>query len=429
MKCSFLLSYSGGLDSTFLFYQLLKIIKIKKEIKFRAIHINHQLNRNSNQWSEHCKKTCKKYDIPLIIKKVIINKKKIGIEANARLQRYKMIYAEAHPQETILIAHNLNDQCETFLLALKRGSGITGLSGMSYESKLFNKNTIIRPLLHITRSKIKSWMTKNKIHWIKDDSNYNTTYDRNFLRHKILPLLIRRWPSFIKKCANSAFILKQEKNILDSIINKKLNQYLISNSILNIKNFQKIQPEMRNSLLRTWIKINNNTMPSYKIIKNIYYEIILSKPDSKAKIKINNYEIKRYRNYLYFINISPCIKNLILIWHRPWNDLKLPNNLGFIVQNQFGIKVPYPKNNEIINIRFQISGKFLIQNHTKRKLIKQIWKENRIAPWDRNNIPLLFYNNNLISALGIFNVITKNYDEQNQRNQWSLSWINNINTK
>ncbi|XBC37764.1 MAG: tRNA lysidine(34) synthetase TilS [Buchnera aphidicola (Meitanaphis microgallis)] len=418
---SFLLAYSGGLDSTFLLHQLLKIKKIKPELKFRAIHINHQINKNANIWSEHCKKVCKKYNISLVIKTALIDKKKMGIEAAARLIRYRILYNEALPKETILVAHNLNDQCETILLALKRGSGITGLSGMLCNSKLFNQNTLIRPLLNITRSEIQSWMEKNNINWIKDDSNYNITYERNFIRNKILPLFTARWPSFIKKCAHSAFILQQEKKILDPVLKKTLKKYLISNSILDIKNFKNIKPEIRNSLLRTWIKLNNRVIPSYKIIKNIYYEIILSKSDSKALIKINDYEIKRYRNNLYLTNILPCIKNLIIMWHRPSKSLQLPNNLGYIIQSEYGTQLPYPQDNELINIRFQASGKILIQGNTKRKPIKQIWKEHGIPPWNRNNIPLLFYNHKLISALGVF-AIPENNCIKNKR-KWKLSWI------
>ncbi|QCI23141.1 tRNA lysidine(34) synthetase TilS [Buchnera aphidicola] len=421
---SFLLAYSGGLDSTFLFYQLLKAKKVQPKLKFRAIHINHQLNKNSNEWNRHCRQVCEKHNITLIEKKTIINKKKLGIEAAARLKRYEIICNEALPTEIILTAHNLNDQCETLFLALKRGSGITGLSGMSYKSKLFNKYIIIRPLLNIDRSEIQSWISKNNIHWIEDTSNYDTTYDRNFLRHKILPLFTKRWPNFIEKCATSTCILKKEKSILDQILEKKLNKYLICNSILNITDFAEMKSEIRYSLLRKWIQINNYTAPSYKIIKAIYYEVILSKPDSKAKVKVNNQEIKRYKQNLYFVKIVPCIKNLILMWYPPWNYLKLPNNLGFIIQNKFGIVLPVPKKNEIVNIRFQTSGKVLIQGNPIRKKIKKIWQEHKINPWNRTNIPLLFYNNTLISALGIFNVIHD--DRKQSEHTWTLSWINNI---
>ncbi|XBC40849.1 MAG: tRNA lysidine(34) synthetase TilS [Buchnera aphidicola (Nurudea yanoniella)] len=421
---NFLLAYSGGIDSTFLFHKLLKIKKNKPTFNFRAIHINHQLNENSNIWSKHCKQTCKTYNIPIIIKKITLNTKKTGLEEAARIQRYKAIYDEVLPEEIILTAHNLNDQCETFFLSLKRGSGISGLSGISYKSKLFNKNTIMRPLLNTTRFDIEYWMIKNNIPWIEDTSNYDTSYDRNFLRHTILPLLTKRWTNFTKKCAKSILILKKEKKFLDTTINKILKQNLISNSILNIKIFKIIPSELRHILLRTWIKNNNFVIPSHKAITNIYYEIILSKKDSKAKIKIKNYEIKRYKHNLYISNSIPCIKQLILMWYYPFENLKLPNNLGYIIQNQYGTMLPYPKKSELVNIRFQISGKFVTKKNKKRTSIKKIWKENNIAPWHRNNIPLLFYNNTFISALGIFTIHDKNYIPSN--NIWYLSWTSKI---
>ncbi|XBC39330.1 MAG: tRNA lysidine(34) synthetase TilS [Buchnera aphidicola (Nurudea shiraii)] len=421
---NFLLAYSGGIDSTFLLHQLLKIRKIRPQFQFRTIHINHQLNQYSSSWSQHCKKTCEKYNIPILIKKITINKKKIGIEAASRLQRYKTIFNEALPKEIILIAHNLDDQCETFFLSLKRGSGISGLSGMPNKRKLFNKNVIVRPMLNITRSEIKNWMIKNKIPWIEDKSNYDLSYDRNFLRQKIFPLIETKWPNFINKCAKSISILKKEKNILDSTINKKLQKCLVSKSILNIKNFNTMSPSIRNLLLRMWIKKNNFVVPSHKIITNIYYEIILSKINSQAKIQISNYEIKKYQYKLYITHTMPCIKKMILMWYFPWKNLKLPNKLGYITQNKYGTTLPCPKKNELVNIRFQISGKISIHSNKKAKLIKKMWKENKIASWNRNNIPLLFYNNKFISALGVFT--SSKQHQKNIKSTWNLSWINKI---
>ncbi|ANF16917.1 hypothetical protein XW81_00520 [Buchnera aphidicola (Schlechtendalia chinensis)] len=420
---SFLLSYSGGLDSTFLFFKLLRIKDNNPKLKFRAIHINHQLNKNSGKWSKHCYDVCKKHNIPLIIKKIKVKENKIGIEASARLERYKKIYEQVFQKEIILTAHNLNDQCETFLLALKRGSGITGLSGIPYESKLFGKQLIVRPLLKTPRSKIENWIKKNNVNWIEDESNYDVKHDRNFIRHKILPLLTKRWPSFIKNCAKSSFILKKEKKILDPILKNNLDKYLILSSILDIENFEKLLPDTIYSLLRTWIKSNSYIIPSHKVVKKIYYEIILSKKDSKAKIKIGDYEVKRYKSNLHLIKIIPCIKNLIIMWYKPMISLKLPHNLGCITQNKFGTILPLPKPNELINIRFQTSGKILIQGNSMRKPIKKIWQDHGIAPWNRNKIPLLFYNNELISALGVF-VVSKKKCHTNIK-EWKLSWIQN----
>lgn len=220
-KLNILLAYSGGIDSTFLLHQFLKLKKIYKTFKFRAIHINHQLHPDSNKWSLHCKEICKLHNIPFIIKKVILKNTKNNIEENARITRYNEIYKALKPKEIIATGHNLNDQCETILLALKRGSGITGLSSMSYELNQDQKIKIIRPLLKISRRNIQIWMNEHKINWIEDKSNYNINYDRNFLRHKIIPQLNKRWPYFERNCSKSIEILNEEKKILDEFTKKK----------------------------------------------------------------------------------------------------------------------------------------------------------------------------------------------------------------
>ncbi|WP_367673685.1 tRNA lysidine(34) synthetase TilS [Buchnera aphidicola] len=222
-KKHFLLGYSGGLDSTVLLHLLLKLKK-KINIYFRVIHINHQLNIDANSWSQHCKKECQKYNIPIIIKKVFIDVKKNNIEAESRFIRYQTIYKYLQPKEIILTAHNLNDQCETFLLALKRGSGPKGLSSMAIHKK--NANIIhIRPLLNIDRTTIEKWAKKNKLKWIEDNSNSDTYYDRNFLRKKIIPILQERWPFFIENCVRSAKICSEQETALNyfskSILKKK----------------------------------------------------------------------------------------------------------------------------------------------------------------------------------------------------------------
>ncbi|MBZ2279793.1 MAG: tRNA lysidine(34) synthetase TilS, partial [Buchnera aphidicola] len=95
-------------------------------------------------------------------------------------------------------------------------------------------------------------------------------------------------------------------------------------------------------------------------------------------------------------------KNTILFWHNSKTCLKLPNKLGILEKNQNGISLPLPQKNELINIRFQYEGSILIQGRNKKRKIKKIWQEKNIPPWLRTNIPLLFYNDNFISAIGVF---------------------------
>ena len=128
------------------------------------------------------------------------------------------------------------------------------------------------------------------------------------------------------------------------------------------------------------------------------------------------------------VKILKNIKNIIIFWHNTNNKLILPNNLGYIVKSKKkGMNIPRPKNRELINIRFQHEGKILILGNKKRKNIKKIWQEYHIPPWLRNQIPLIFYNDELISALGLFIINRKiKNTKDNIQHAWNISWMNNI---
>lgn len=422
-----LLAYSGGIDSTFLLYQFLNFKKKNNKFEFRTIHINHQLHLNSKKWSEHCKNVCKKHKIPIVIKKINI-KKSGNIEEQSRKFRYAEIYKALNPNERIVTGHNLNDQCENIFLALKRGSGITGLSGMSYiQDTQQNKKKIIRPLLTVSRENIKKWMINSNISWIEDSSNHDIYHDRNFLRHKIIPKLKQRWPYFEKNCAKSIQILNEEKKILKNFTKKILKQHLISNSILNISTLKYKKKELFKIILRNWITLNQNIIPSFKIINEIYKQTLFSKIDSQPKIKIKNYQIQKYKNYIYLNKKIPNIENLILIWKNIEKNLLLPYKLGYITKNNFGTEIPYPQKNEIINIRFFTKKKFILNKNSKRTTLKKIFKINYLAPWYRQKTPLIFYNNNFICALGLCITYQKEINKNfNSKNKLKLSWINKI---
>lgn len=422
----FLIAYSGGMDSTVLLYQLLQIKQTNPQINIRAIHINHNLHCHSKKWQKHCLKICQRYNIPLIIEEIDADITK-NIEETLRIKRYNLIHKNLFEKEILLTGHHLNDQCETFFLSLKRGSGPTGLSAMSVE-KIFGKTKIVRPFLTKTKKELKTWAKSNKLKWIEDFTNFNTNYDRNFIRHKIFPILEKKWPFFLKNCFRTTQICNEETKLKNILLKEKMKKFLQYNECLNVENFIHLKEELCKALIRYWISLKNIKAPSYKTIQIIYNEIIYHQKNTNIKVIIGKNEIRRYKNSLYFIKITKKIKNMIIFWHNTHHKLSLPNNLGYIVKNnEKGTKIPIPKNNALINIRFQYEGKIFIVGKKKQKNIKNIWQEYNIPPWLRNQIPLLFYNDQLISALGVFIVdypITN--AEKNHQDMWNVAWIHNI---
>jgi tRNA(Ile)-lysidine synthase len=196
-------AYSGGLDSLVLLHVLANI-KNKIKPKLVAVHINHGISNDADLWVEHCQKKCSNYAIELQIFSIdLTNKSDKGTEAFAREKRYEALGNLMHSHDLLLTAHHMDDQLETILLQLLRGSGPDGLVGMP-QAREFSKGILLRPLLGYSREEIHDYALSESLSWIEDESNKSNRYDRNFLRNKIIPELLTRWPGALKTVLRAA---------------------------------------------------------------------------------------------------------------------------------------------------------------------------------------------------------------------------------
>lgn len=428
-KNKFLIAFSGGVDSIVLLHKFIFLKKKNRKIKFRAIHINHAVQKESYNWSQFCKNVCKKQKVEITIKKIKnICFKKNGLEANLRKQRYKKIKEELKKDEILLTAHNLDDQCETFFLALKRGSGPTGLSSMPYKKKI-GKNLHLRPFLEITKKKIIQWAIKNNLSWIEDPSNQDTKNDRNFIRKKIIPLFESRWYFFKNTCYRSIQLCAEEKKLLEITTKKQINKKINKDKSLNIHGFKNLKKSFINLILRYWISLHKKKKPSFKIMKQIYEKVILMPKKTNPVLLFNKYKICRYKYSIYIIEKKKKDnKNIILFWKNTNIPLILPNKLGLLKKNRSFSKaenrIPISDEEELtINIRFLVENqKIFYIKKNKKTTIKKFWNENNIPIWERTKIPFLYYNNKFIIALNYFSSFKK---DKIKKNTWSICWEQN----
>ncbi len=415
---NFLIAFSGGIDSTVLLYSLWKIKK-KKNINIRAIHINHNLNKLSKKWENHCINICKKLKIKLIIKLIKINKK-YNIENQCREKRYFFFLKNIVNKEILLTAHHKNDQCETILLSLKRGSGLNGLIGINKKKKI-NKKIIYRPLLNIYKKDIKKYAFKNKLIWINDISNNNINIDRNFLRILIIPKILKRWPFFINSILRTSKICNNINIFLNKIIKKKFFNILNKKNILFFKKILKLNKQEFFLIIRKWIKLNNKKMLSYKNI-NILLKIIKNSKKKYFQIIFKEFNIYKYKKLLFLIDKKKKIKNII--WKYKYKDIILPNNIGILTikkNTKYNKKniVRKPLKNEIIYIKFNNTGYINISKNKKQK-IKKIWQKYKIYPWERNYIPIIYYNNIPIISPNLFKT---EYSKTKNKDYWNINLI------
>ncbi|WMC18955.1 MAG: tRNA lysidine(34) synthetase TilS [Enterobacteriaceae bacterium PSpicST2] len=323
----------------------------------------------------------------------------------------------------LLLGHHLQDQCETFLLSLKRGSGPSGLSCMPF-IKNIGKNYLIRPFLNIDKEKIKKYILKNKIKYIIDNSNYNIKFDRNFLRLKVLPIINKRWPNFYISTFKSSILCANQEFIINKIFKKKILNIQNNKRALLINYLKKINLIKCYLIIKKWINQFNVKIPTFKNIKTIWNEIALSNINSKSKIKFKMYQINKYSKYLYLLPIIYNIKNIKINWEID-KTLILPNNIGKLkINKNQGYILRAPQKNQKIIIKFLIKGIYNIIGKEHSLNIKKIWKELGILPWLRNKIPLIYYDNKLISCIGVF--ITKNGVIFKNKKKIKIKFINNF---
>ncbi|WP_187275796.1 tRNA lysidine(34) synthetase TilS [Parahaliea aestuarii] len=198
------LAYSGGLDSTVLLHLLCEARALRPELPpLTALHINHQLQADADQWQAHCAACCADLGVPFVAQSVDVALDGEGLEAAARRARHRVFERCVQAGEVLFTAHHQDDQVETLFLRLLRGAGVAGLGAMA-DSRPLGRGLLHRPLLDIARSELEAWARERGLRWIEDPSNADTGLDRNYLRQRVLPLIAERWPAYRKTVSRAA---------------------------------------------------------------------------------------------------------------------------------------------------------------------------------------------------------------------------------
>ncbi|MFJ5366466.1 tRNA lysidine(34) synthetase TilS [Pectobacterium punjabense] len=415
---SILLAYSGGLDSSVLLH-LLVAARQRAGVTLRAAYVHHGLNPLADSWAEHCRQQCERWQVPFASLPVTVEAQNGGIEAAARAARYQALQTHLQEGETLLTAQHLDDQSETFLLALKRGSGPAGLSAMAANTML-GHHRLIRPLLGFSRIQLEAYAQRHQLHWIEDDSNQDERFDRNFLRRQILPRLTQRWLHFSSAVARSAQLCAEQEQLLDELLEESLQALCQPDGALSIDGLLPLSPVRRFALLRRWLAQQGAMMPAREQLQRLWDEVATSRQDAEPVLQLNQMQIRRFRQFLYLLPLMPALKDRILPWQPTSCPLSLPDNLGTLLLADGGIAVRAPENGEAVSIRFSTSGTMHIVGRAHGRQIKKLWQELDVPPWWRDRTPLVFYNDQLIAAVGRF--VTREGQVREDQPVWHIMW-------
>ncbi len=394
----YLVAFSGGLDSCVLLHALAQNRPFK-HAKLQAVHINHGLQGDANDWQDFCAHFCHQRDIDFISKSVDGSPSSgDSLEAWARDQRYRILSDLLIPGDLLLTAHHLDDQAETVLQRLLRGAGVRGLSAMQHQRK-FSEGTLMRPLLTIERSELQRFAEMEDVQWIEDPSNQDQSYDRNFLRHDILPRLQQRWHNGNRLLARSASHLEESTQLLDELarIDLLLKEEQDIPDFLSVTILQNLSRARALNVLHYWLRCQSLPTPAWHQQEQLFQDLLHAREDAQPRVRWTGVELRRYQQQIFVVPELP-VHDSSRQYAWEWKQsLGLPT--GIISTHSCigkGIKQSVLPNR--LTIRFRQGGERCRLPGRPERSLKKILQESDIPPWQRQHLPLVYLNNTLIAV-------------------------------
>ncbi|MBY0238659.1 MAG: tRNA lysidine(34) synthetase TilS [Burkholderiaceae bacterium] len=304
------IAYSGGLDSTVLLH-LAQAWAIEANVALYAFHIHHGLSPNADAWEAHCAQQCAALNVTFGARRITLaGVKQSGVEAAARKQRYAALgdLCREHGVQVLLTAHHLDDQAETVLLQLLRGSGTAGLSGMDGSNSaagLLQHDSLLlaRPLLAASRRQLEAYQQAHGVPHIEDESNADPRYARNALRNLVMPALAQHFPGFQERFARSAQHAQSAQRLLDELADQDLAAALArdlpaAGDTLSIAYLQTLSLDRSYNLLRRWFHQRGLSMPSTAWLHQMLEQLLSAREDANLCVTHPECEVRRHRGRL-----------------------------------------------------------------------------------------------------------------------------------
>ncbi|MBA1444895.1 MAG: tRNA lysidine(34) synthetase TilS [Chromatiales bacterium] len=390
-------AFSGGLDSSVLLHALVRIRdRLPGELK--AIHIHHGLQSEADAWGNHCRDFAGALEVPYQQINLALNPSPgESVEALAREARYRVLADLLQPDDWLLTAQHQDDQAETLLLQLLRGSGPAGLAAMAKTARL-GKGWLQRPLLGFTRQALEAYAQSEDLTWVEDPSNRDLEFSRNYLRHEIMPRIQAHWPAASATLSRSAGLCADAQVLIDELAAEDMQRCRGSESgRLSVKVLSRLSEPRIRSLLRHWVRDQGVVAPGYRHLQRMLDECVLGREDANPLVGWGGMEVRRYRDDLFIgPRLPPHDAGLCLSWNGE-AALTLPSGLGRLEVSlaEHGVDAERWQNGRI-EVRFRRGGeRCRPAGDSHHRSLKQLFQTWGVPPWLRDRIPLIFLDGKL----------------------------------
>jgi len=398
------IAYSGGLDSSALLH-----LAAKSGRKTCAFHIHHGLSPNADAWEAHARTECERLNITFAARRVTLDDRS---EASARKARYAALGALCveHKVHLLLTAHHLDDQAETILLQLLRGAGPAGMSGMDAFNRapglLGTPDVVLaRPLLQASRAQLEEYVRENGIAHIEDESNADTRYARNALRHDVMPRLAEAFPGYQERFARSARHAQSAQRLLTEQAAEDLRACLSGEDSLELSRVRSLSADRVSNLLRHWFTERGIRLPSASWLAEMQEQALTARDDANLKVTHPDCEVRRHRDRLYLVPRKPEADAEQRETFR-WNgegSIDFPafgGTLHFELA-PLGLDPDWLRQ-QMLTIELRKGGEKLkpARNRPTRTL-KQHYQTLGIPAWERERLPMVSIPGDILYAAGV----------------------------
>ncbi|MDX1490557.1 MAG: tRNA lysidine(34) synthetase TilS [Pseudohongiellaceae bacterium] len=405
------IALSGGLDSCVLLHSIIALrdhaLREQQIFPFtiEALHVNHGLSPNAEAWERFCTRLSRSLGIPLQVVHVQIDASAgASLENLARIKRYEAFELSLGSEDCLLMGHHLDDQAETFALRALRGSGPKGLASIPRRRPIGHA-MILRPMLDIPRQQLSEFAVAEGLDWVEDESNERLDFDRNYLRHHVLPQIDARWPGFAANWARSAALCAEANKLIEEIAAQDLDACRgESLTSLSIESILSLSQSRQRNLIRYWVQVLDLAQPGWNTLTQIVDSLLPAKEDAQAKVswvhQDGRIELRRFQGQLLLQqSLEPLDTTMEVQWDLQ-ADLTLGANGVLRCQPSVGEGVSLPAGS-VLTVRYRQGGEKLRLPNRPNRPLKKILQEAAMPPWWRERVPLLYLDDELVCVPGI----------------------------
>ena len=407
-------AFSGGLDSTVLLHALCARLGADR---VRAVHIHHGLQPQADDWAAHCARQSERFGCQLSVREARIEAAGQGLEAAARAERYRQFDALLAGGGTLWLAHHLDDQLETLMLRLLRGSGLGGLSAMA-ASRPQADYRLVRPWLQRPRAELEAYAEAHRLSWIEDPSNTETRFDRNFLRQQVLPLIAERWPAYRQTLNRSLRHIQQANRQLESDLDAELEHRLAADGALKAVALDGWSDERIAALLHRWLSRQGVQPPAARVVQRLLDEVVRARPDAQPQVDFGAGSVRRFKTALYWVPepMAPGPPPAFVEGEQHWPGIGTLS----VVRADSG-----PGRLRLTDQRLRWAlrtggERFWPAGRGQRRDLKRLLQEYRLAPWLRDRLPLLYAGDRLVALAGY--AVEHDWLANEGEAGWQLHW-------